>query len=43
MSTSEWQVAKLQARELEAEGPASNITPLTIQEATDKFIADVAA
>jgi HEAT repeat protein len=40
MGTSEWQVAQLRARELEAEGPTANIAILTIQEATDKFLAD---
>jgi hypothetical protein len=40
IGTSESQVAQLRARELEAEGPTANIAVLTIQEATDKFIAD---
>jgi site-specific recombinase XerD len=40
MGISEWQVAQLRARELEAEGPTAHIAILTIQDATDKFIAD---
>jgi integrase len=43
MSTSEWQVAQLRAREMEATGLSDAGTPVTVDEAFKKFIADANA
>jgi hypothetical protein len=42
MGTADWQVAQLRARELQAAAPEAYAAPLTIQEATDKFLKDAA-
>jgi len=40
IGTADWRVALELQKHLELEGPATNIAPLTIQEATDNFVED---
>jgi integrase/recombinase XerD len=42
IGTTDWRVALELQKQLELEGPTANTAPLTIQEATDKFIQDAA-
>jgi site-specific recombinase XerD len=43
MGTVHWQVAQLRARQLESEGYAGDAVPLTIEQATERFLADATA
>jgi integrase/recombinase XerD len=40
MGTADWQVAQLRAREIEAQGLQANTVPLTLKQATDRFVED---
>ncbi|MDX6712130.1 MAG: hypothetical protein QOH96_3146, partial [Blastocatellia bacterium] len=40
MGTADWQVAQLRAREIEAQGLQANAVPLTLKQATDRFVED---
>jgi integrase/recombinase XerD len=43
MKTKDWQVAQIKARQMEAEGIVSNVLPLTLEQATEKFLQDAKA
>jgi len=43
MKTRDWQSAQIRARQMEAEGIASNILPVTLEQAKEKFLADALA
>ncbi len=43
MNTLDWQVAQLRARQLESEGFAGDVLPLTIEAATERFLEDAKA
>jgi site-specific recombinase XerD len=43
VGTKDWQVAQMRARQLEAEGITSDITPQTIEQASKKFLEDCKA
>jgi site-specific recombinase XerD len=40
LNTADWQVAQIRARDMEASGSDASLQPVTVRDATDKFIAD---